>query len=457
MAVTISRSDVRGEMLRRAPILGRRLTADSLTKAGPSLTHLAEYARQRAGLTSFENQYIHRYNLADPDRWRLITTLNSPSNDGIINVDGLAWVNNTDLAYERLTLHPDDLNFAIAEGQRRQRVRTNIALVRGADGDMQLANTNYWGTAAALGGSSLGNCTLSKDTANAFSGSQAMLVAATGANPFTRGELIRVSPNRLAYFAAIVKVNVGPVSFQIWDNMNAVLVGSTVTQTLSLGDWTLMFIQASIPANTTVIQYQFSSTSATALWWVDTCFGPYQAGQTEYPLTSAINEVYKLRFVRPARFLSPQSIAGCYDADSMEFIGDLTHPEDWDMEVFRRDLNSNRLRFIGNSYNNRTVGWGGLLGTQFMSSNMGPIWLAMEAQASDFEPLLTETSTTGQPLDECACYSLRYVFETLNERDPDNVVWKNLLAEYKQWAVIEDMARPPQAMYTPQRYHHTLA
>lgn len=458
MATTITRTQIRQEMLRRAPILGRALTADSLTKAGPTLTHVAEYERQRAGLTSYEGQYIHRYNLADPQRWRRITTIDGST--GIISVDGPAWTDNTDLAYERLTVHPDDLNFAIAEAQRRQRIRTNIALVRGGlDLDMEATGTNAWGTAVATGGSSKGNVTLTKDTTQAFSGTQSMKFVAGAATPYTIGSTMRVTPGRQAYFAAIVLPSVGPITFQIFDFINNTVLQS-VTLTSGLGGWTLMYIQMQIPINTDTVQYMFTSSSASAIFWVDTCFGPYQAGQTEYPVQSAINEAYKLRFVRPSAYVSPTQTTGCLDADSLTFIGDLLRPDDWDLEVFRRDLNSNRLRFQANSYNNRNVGWGfpsNVPGGTFMQNSMRPIWLAMEAQASDFEPVLTETSTTGQPLDECACYALRYVAETLTQRDPSNVVWANLLAEYKAWSVIEDQGRPPQAMYTPQRYHHVLA
>lgn len=465
MAVTITRTQVRQEMLRRAPILGRALTADSITKAGPSLTHVAEYERQRAGYTSFEAQYIHRYNLADPDRWRLITTLNIPSSDGIVNVDGPAYADATDKAYERLTIHPDDLNFAIAEGQRRQRVRTNVALVRGHDLDMELANTNYWGTAAALGGSSLSNVTLAKSsTIEVFSGTQAMSFTATGASPYCRSEYIDVGENRLVFVAAIVRVLTNPLTFSVYDVSHAQAIsGATVTAIATTlgtvaggGGWQLLYLQFNVPAGCSIIQLQFSSTSASALAYIDTCFGPYQAGQTEYNIQSGMNEAYKLRFVRPSQFIVPTSTSGALWADSLTYVGDLIRPDDWDLEVFRRDVNSQRLRFQSNSYNLRNVGWGFPNGGNFMQNQMRPIWLAMEAQVSDFEPLLTETSTTSQPLDECACYSLRYLAETMSTRDPQNPIWANMLTEYKAWSVIEDMGRPPQAMYTPQRYHHTL-
>lgn len=456
MAVTITRTQIRQEMLKRAPILGRALTADSITKAGPSLTHVAEYERQRAGLTSFESQYIHRYNLADPQRWRLITTLDSGATNGIINLDGPAYTDNTDLAYERLTIHPDDLNFAIAEGQRRQRTRTNIALVRGGlDLDMELGNVNFWdGTS---GNSSKSNVTVTKDVAVAFSGTRSLNFAATGASPYTRSGIIRVTPGRLIYVAAIVISGLQPVTFTLYDYLNSAVIQSVTLSAPLFGGWTVMYIQAQVPANCGLVQLMFSSTSATANFWVDTCFGPYQSGQTEYLLQSGIDEAYKLRFVRPSQFVSPQQTSGCADADSLSYIGDLVRPDDWDMEVFRRDVNSNRLRFQANSYNNNNIGWGLLNGGPFMQSQMRPIWLAMEAKVSDFEPLLTEVSTTTQPLDECACYSLRYLAETENQRDPGNPVWANMLQEYKAWAVIEDMGRPPQAMYKPQRFHQIRA
>lgn len=460
MAVTITRTTIRQEMLKRAPILGRALTADSLTKAGTTLTHIAEYERQRAGLTSFENQYVHRYLQPDPDRWRLITALNSGATDGVINVDGPVWANNTDLAYERLTVHPDDLNFAIAEGQRRQRRRTNIALVRGHDMDMELAGTNYWGTVVALGGSSQLNVTLTKVTTDVFSGTQGMTYAATGAGSYSRGEVFNVSPNRLIYVACIARPVIGTLNFKLRDVTNGVYIGTTVSLA-GQRDFALMEIQAQIPANCFQVQVEFSVNGAADTAAIDTCFGPYQAGQTEYNIQSGMDEAYKLRFVRPARYVASLGVAGTADASSQSFLGDLTRPEDWDLEVFRHDVNSNRLRFQANSYNNTNIGWGYNRGYgfpasgagTFMQNNMCPIWLAMEAQASDLEPLLTETSTTGQPLDECACYSLRYLAETMSTRQPDNPVWANMLQEYKAWSVIEDAGRPPQAMYLPQRYH----
>lgn len=450
---TISRTDIRGEMLRRAPILGRRLTADSLTKAGPSLTHVAEYERQRAGLTSYEGQYIHRYLQPDPDRWRRITTLNAGATDGVINLDGPNLTNNTDLAYERLLFHPDDYNFAIQEGQRRQRVRTNIALAQGTDLTMEgSAGVTYWNGVAA---GALSNMTLAKDTTVAFSGTQSLLCGATNASNYCRSEIVRVTPGRQIFAACIVLVSAQSFIFNLVDAITGIAFGDTVTFQ-GLGGWTLCFIQATVPTTTYLASLQFSGSASGSTFWVDTCFGPYEAGKTEYGLPVPMNEAYKLRFVRPSRFVSPTLTNGCYAADSLTYDGDLTSPEDWNMEVFKRDINSNRLRFQSNSYNITNVGWGTPSGGDwagFMSQNMRPIWLAMEAQVSDFEPLLTEAATTSQPLDECACYSLRYLFETLAEREPSNIVWQNGLQEYKAWSVIEDQARPPQAMQPHSRYH----
>jgi hypothetical protein len=452
MAVTITRTQVRGEMLTRVPLLGRRLTADSI--GANTLTHAAEYERQRAGLTSFEAQYIHRYLQSDPDRWRLITTLNQPTTDGVVNVDGPVYPapGRTDLAYERLMVHPDDINFAIAEGQRRQKVLTNIALVRGHDLDMELGNTNYWGTPVALGSSSLNNASLTKVSNDVFSGTQALTYAATGSGSLARGELLFVMPNRQIFVAIIARAGQGTFNFKIYDASHGVYIGNTLSITGPC-DYTLMSQQLIIPAGCTAIQYEFSTLGAADTAAIDTCFGPYQAGQTEYPLQSAFNEAYKLRFVRPAQYLFSLGTPGLFDAYSATWAGDLTSPEDWNAEIFRRDVNSNRIRFVANSYNNHNVGWGLPNEGAFMSANMHPIWLAMEAQVSDFEPLLTEASLTSQPLDECACFSLRSLFETLASREPQNPAWPPLLAEYAAWAAAELVARPPQPMLRPVRMH----
>jgi hypothetical protein len=462
MASTITRTQVRQGMLHRVPILGRAGTADSLVKSPPSLTHMAEFERQRAGLTSFESQYIHRYNLPDPDRWRLITTLNQPTTDGIINLDGPAYVDNGDKAYERLWVHPDDLNFAIAEGQRRQKVLTNIALVRGHDGDMELGtnNVDYWGGGAVLGGSFAIASVPIKITSDVRSGTQALQVTTSNATNLIWGEQHRVTPGRQVYLAILFRATtlLGSFTFSLRDAQNAVYIGTRqVISGVGGGGWIMSYVQATVPANCNLIQAEFQTSSAGDVYIVDTCFGPYQAGQTEYPLQAAFNEAYKLRFVRPSRFVYALSTPGFFDADSIEFVGDLTTPEDWNAEIFRRDVNSNRLRFVANSYNNRNAGWGHPNNSSFMSANMRPIWLAMEAQVSDFEPLLTEASTTSQPLDECVCYSLRSLFETLVSREPHNPAWPPLLAEYAAWSAAESIARPPQARMPPQRLHQIRA
>ncbi len=459
MAATITRTQVRQEMLNRVPLLGRVLVADSIQ--ANAIVHRAEYERQRAGLTSFEGQYIHRYQLADPQRWRLISTLNSPTTDGIANVDGPPYVDQTLLPYERTTVHPDDMNFAIAEGQRRQKVLTNIALVapNTHDMDMEFAGAHYWGDPVPLGGSASVSTNVSKITTDVRSGTQALQCTGTASPSGIWGEAIRVTPGRLVYAAAILRAPIlaGSLTFGMRDPSNGANLAGVTISGIGSGGWVLAQVSTVLPSNTNQVNVFFTQSTAGDSYIVDTCFGPYQAGQTEYTLQSAFNEAYKLRFVRPSRFIYPLSTFGFFDADSIEFDGDLTSPEDFNVETFRRDVNANRLRFVANSYNNRNVGWGWGSGAgsagSFMSSNMKPIWLAMEAQVSDFEPLLTETSVTSQPLDECACFSLRSLFETLASREPQNPAWPPLLAEYAAWAAAELVARPPQPLLRPVRMH----
>lgn len=446
MATLITRTSVRQEMLRRVPVLGRALTADSI--GANSLTHTAEYYRNRAGPTEYENQIIHRYNLADPDRWRRILSLNSPSTDGIVNVDGPPYINQVDTAYERLGIHPDDLNSAIAEGQRRQRLRTDIALTRAdLDLDMETAGVLQWdGTS---GGSAKNNATVAKVT-TAETGTQALSILGTGAGAYCRSSVIGVIPGQLVYVACYIYGGTAAnQTFRLRDPFNNVYFGDTRTLPVT-GRYLMSWIQATVPANCVGIQIEFAPANGGTIL-VDTCFGPYQPGQTVFNNPpAALNEAYKLRFVRPVHYQMPLSTAGFFNAESVVFEGDLTTPENWALEAFRHDQFPNRLRLIPSTLYPQPPAMG-------LDGGFCPLFLAMEAKVSDYEPLLTEASTTSQPLDECACYSLRYLAENLTQRHPGDVRWTNLMQEYARWAVIEDMARPPQPRMPPSRLHQVNA
>lgn len=447
MATLITRTQVRQEMLRRVPVLGRALTADSI--GANSLTHKAEYYRNRAGPTEYENQIVHRYNLQDPDRWRRILSLNSPSTDGIVNVDGPVYVDQVDTAYERLGIHPDDINAAIAEGQRRQRVRSNIALTRAdLDLDMETAGVLQWdGTS----GGSKNNATVTKvaSAASVETGTQALSIVGTGAGAYCRSSYIGVIPGQLVYVACyIYGALTANQTFRLRDGINGVYFGDTRTVPVT-GRYLMSWILATVPTNCSAIQIEFAPVNGGTMF-VDTCFGPYQPGQTVFnnPPT-ALNEAYKLRFVRPVHYQTPLSTAGFFNAESVVFEGDLTTPENWALEAFRRDQFANRLRLIPSTLYPHPPAMG-------LDGGFCPLFLALEAKVSDYEPLLTEASTTSQPLDECACYSLRYLFENLADRTKEQR-WKDKMQEYARWAVIEDIARPPQPRMPPARLHQVNA
>lgn len=447
MATLITRTTIRQEMLRRVPVLGRALTADSI--GANSLTHKAEYYRNRAGPTEYENQIVHRYNLQDPDRWRRILSLNSPSTDGIVNVDGPVYVDQTDTAYERLGIHPDDLNAAIAEGQRRQRLRTNRALTRASlDLDMETAGVLFWN--GTSGASAMNNVSLSKITSTIETGTQVLSVVGTGTGAYTRSAWVGVIPGQSVYVACYVYAGAtANQTFRLRDPVNGVYFGDTRTIPIS-GRYLMTWVQATVPTNCVAIQIEFAPTNGGTIL-VDTCFGPYQPGVTTFTdLPAVLDEAYKVRFVRPVHYNGPLSTAGFFNAESDVFDGDLTSPENWALEVFRRDVTANRLRLIPSTLYPHPPAMG-------LDGGFCPLFLALEAKVSDYEPLLTEASTTSQPLDECACYSLRYLAENLTQRHPGDVRWTNLMQEYARWAVIEDIARPPQPRMPPARLHQVNA
>lgn len=458
MATTISRTAIRQEILRRLPTLGRVLSADSITKAGPAIVQVSEYERQRAGVTSYEGQYVYRYNLSDPDRWRRITTVDTTT--GTISVDGPAYVNNSDLAYERLGVHPDVINGFIAEAQRRQRVRTNIALVGNGthDYDMELSGVQYWD--GSLGGSLALNTNLVKITTDVRTGTQALQATTTNASNVFWGEACRVTPGVLTYMGVLIRATTltGELTFGMQDAGTTTVLASQTISGIGAGDWVYTFVQIAAGANTTTVHPYFQTNNSGDVYIVDTIFGPYQTGQTDFTLQSGINEMYKLRYVRPVQFRMPLTTANFFSGEAMVYVGDLTQPENFTVEAFYRDAVSNRLRLIPSTYYPDPIsspGYGSSYGGPFYpppSATMRPIMLAMEAQVSDFEPLLTETSTTSQPMDLVVGYSIRLLAEYVNGRSP-TPYWAGVLDEYKKYAAIEDDYRPPQPMMPQQRYH----
>ncbi len=460
MAVTITRTQVRQEIYKRLPSLGKVLTADSITKSGPSLTQVSEYEHQRAGLTSYEGQFVYRYRLTGNDLKRRITTLNSGANDGVVNVDGPAYADNADLAYERTGIDPEVINGFIAEAQRKQVSRTDIALVGNYthDLDMETSGVQYWD--GSLGGSATQNTTVTKITTSVRSGTQALQCTTTNATNIVWGERCTVQPNQLTYMAFIFKAPTltGTLTLGVRDADSGAGLGANTITAVGGSGWMMTAVLFTNGATTTGINPYFESTASGDVYIIDTCFGPYSAGQTDFTIQTALNEAYKVRFVRPSSFKTPLQ-ANFFDAESLVFDGDYTSPQNFVVETFRRDVVSNRIRLIPSTYYPNPIispSYGSLGLPVNATNSFRPVWLAMEAQVSDFEPLLTETSTTTQPLDEVVSWTIKLLSEYIMNKAP-SPYWQGVFNEYKGYAVAETMYRPPQPMMPASRFHQVRA
>jgi hypothetical protein len=429
---THTRTDIRGEGLKRWPFLGWRATADSIDASGAYLVDVSEFDHSGYESDEFQNYYINRYNLSGNDEVKRASTLLNTAGK-LYHDSTTAWADVSDVAYELLGVHPKVLNDGIATAIQKMYSTTNVLITRGTDMDMETSGVNWWdGTS---GDSATSNLTPTKTTtsANVYSGTQALLLTASGANAYDRSQRLTVTPGLSMYTGVVARPTTATstITLKIYDvTHGAYLSGDSYITGMEYG-----YIDRvdTVPAGCFQVQVELRLTAATDVVAVDSVTGPWQQGMRRIDLPSWLNEAYKIRYLKPSYFHSsmPNS-SRAWDAYSRYWTGDWQNPQDFSVETFHREVHPYSINLAGD----REL-------PQF------PVWIAAERSLADTEPVTTETGTTSAPFEEVMSYVMYEWAAALSGLRPDDPRYGKLRDEYRIKESVETLARPPQAMATP--------
>jgi hypothetical protein len=415
-----TRTQIRQELLVRIPELGEAVAAaDSVGTT--YIADLSEFGDSNLGTDELRDLFIHRYNLTGNDRVHATTTVDTTT--GRLSVVGPVYSNTSDTAYELLGLHPDDLNNAILTAQRQMWLTTHVLLTVAHDHDMELGGVQYWD--GTLGGSSTSSAAVTKvaTAPYVYSGTQALFVNLSGANGYTRGETVRVTPGKRIFTAIIARADVGTVTLKLRDVSNGAYIATTNDKAYSGESFAVLQRYDTVPDGCEEVQVEIRGTGATDDLYVDCVYGPLEEKRRRMALPSWMDESFKVYQLRPSSFRS-LIVDGIYDAGSREFTGDWMAPVDYNLETLHREVNPNNVIFTHD------------LPAQQL------VWIAAQRSYYDVEPLLTESSATTAPFEELMAYVMREVTALLVERQPEEARWRQLNADARTRTAKETLARP---------------
>lgn len=428
--------DIFHEVLRQAPWLGWSAIADSI-QAG-SITDVSELASSGYGSGQFKDRWIYRYNLTGNDRKKRATTVTASG--ALSQGSGVSYSDTTDLDYMLLAMDPDEIIGAIQSATRKLRIKTLTALsgARLAAGsgpphdlDMEFATSVYWGTATALGGSSLSNATAAKSATDTYSGTKSLVLTATGASGYSRGEALRINPSSSFYSAIIGRADVGTLGFTWYDESNSALFSqAAITHTGE--NFCLMERWDNAPAGCEIIRPVFTLSGASDVGVIDCLFGPYEAGQSMFNLPTWMDETFEVKALRISKFLTGVG-NGVYDSFSRRFVENWVQPNYFELDNFNRDIDSSRVQL-----------------QEDYRMPQQPVWVSTERTMIDVEPLTEETSTTTVPLDQLLAYTMVELLEDVTGRS-DKPYYQQELAKWRQRVVVEEVARPSLPRPAPRR------
>lgn len=421
------------DALSRGPlrVLGYAATADSI--GTNYIDDDSEFSYSGYGDTEFQDRFIWRYNLAGTeDEVKQVTTVDTDLGRIYIgSVDNYA--DQTDLDYMLLGIHPADLMACLATGQRKQYREKLVMLNVGHDFDMLTPGTDYWdGTS---GGSAVSNLTPTKTTVTAnLYGSleQSLLLTATGANGYARGEQVRVQAQRSLTTAFLVRADVGSVTCRLWDVEHAAYLNTGYDVAYSGEDFAMVIRQDMIPDGCEQVQPHLLLTGATDIAVCAGIFGPFDPLKGVFTLPTWLNEGYKLPFVRRSRYTTGIANSNqVFDAYSRKFDGDYSLGQHYEVEAFS---NPPSLSFENG----------------VSLPQMQPLWLAAQRSVADYEPMLYPSSVTTQPYEQVMAYFMWELADMLEGKRKEDPRWPKLKAEQTLNAGMQTAARPgPQAQ--PQR------
>ncbi len=389
-------------------VLGYAATADAI--GTNYVQDVSEFAYSGYGDTEFQDRYLWRYNLAGTeDEVFQLTTVDTSL--GRVYIDG-TFSDQTDLEYMLLGIHPFDIMGCLATAQKKQYREKLVMLNIGHDFDMLTPGVDYWdGTS---GGSSVSNVTLSKaNSPLSPSGSetQALLLVATGANGYSRGELVRVQARRTVTTAFLVSAAVGSVTCKLWDASHSAFIQTVPDVVYSSVDYAMVIRQDVIPDGCELVQPQITLTGAADFVLCTGIFGPFDPQKGVFTLPTWLNENYKLPFVRRSTYTSSvQDLNQTYDAYSRHFDGDYKLGEHYEVEAF---VDPPKLSFENG----------------VSLPQMQPLWLAAQRSVADSEPLLYPSSVTTQPYEQVMAYFMWELADMLEGRRKEDPRWPKLKAE----------------------------
>ena len=394
-----------------------------------SVTSISRFQHSRFGSSHFADAFIFRYNRTGNDIVKRATTLSTAT----LSHGSSNYSNTTDLDAEIwFAIDPREVNDAIRDVQRKARARVLVPLsggrVRGTaqsaprDFDMEASGVAWWdGTS---GNSAATNITPTKSATDLFSGTQALLLTATGASGSVRGERLSCQAGKSFYSAAIVRADVGTIGFNYYDVTNAAVFSSPGEVTYTGEEWALAEGVFQVPTGCEEMQARFSLSGATDIGYVDCIFGPYFAGSRIFGLPDWMDETYELKALRPARHRV--SIADrTYDAFSREFYDDWVPGQGrFEMVPLERDVRPAQIQ-------------------TYQNLPQEPIWISAERDLFQAgQTLATESSTTTHDLDQMVALSMVSILEDMLLPRGGDPELERLLAKYKGVEVVEEIARP---------------
>lgn len=429
LASSNTKTAVRQEILKRHSFLGSSYTADSFAN-GPYVDDDSVFRKAAYGSGHFRDQYVFRYNRSGDDILRQVTTVDTST--GRATVAGGNWSNTTDNDYELWGTDPLEVNESIITAQRRYRSKHLFALTGGriaagpvSDYDMERSGVAYWdGTS---GSSAASNITPTKSTTDLFTGTQALLLTATGASGSVRGEKMRCQAGQTFMSAVLVRADVGTIGFQ-WYNLTGAANFSTGTEITYAGeDWVMIIREDTVPSGGEEMQPRFSLSGASDIGYAGPIFGPYFQGQRVFNIPSTLDETYEIKALRPSRY-GVNIASRVYDAYSREFYGDLLQPQDFYVEHLIKDANPTRIQL-------------------YRELPAYPIWISAERDLyASGETLSTEASTTSADIDMLIALTMEDWIENKAlpriEAPAQRGKLAALLAEYKKQLLVEEIARP---------------
>ena len=423
MTTATARQAIRRLILDRHPILGFYATADSVSTT--AIVDLSEFGHSRYGGDSWADFYIYRPERTGNDIIKIATTVAVAT--GTLSHGGSNYSNTSDTEYEILgPLHPDELNQKIIQALRHMHYPFWLAMTLSEyDFDMETSGVNFWdGTS---GGSAASNATPTKttDDEDVRTGTQALSIATSDATNYIRSATFPVVPGSNLVIYIMGKAEVGTLQVQFRDVTNSALFGTQVTYDGE--EYARIRLQATVPSTCEDAQLQISSAATSATLHIDTLYGPYKQGQRRFELPSYIDENWKIHYLRPLHYAYEfgSNLAAGYSEEPWSAEGDWVAPQHWSLETRHREANQYLLQLKRGHDLSDT-----------------PYQIVCGRPWSDVDTLSTESATTTAPLEQLLDLACREIFSLLHARDRSNKTWAELYERYKDYAEIEELARP---------------